>query len=148
MQQFRQYIMRFSVVLLLCMTACVSVKKYEVVIKEKDRLDKALDESNAEINNLREMRLGLEEQLRNRIADNSKMKQSVDDLQKKLNDVTVRFSQYDARYKILNAALDSARQSHLKEMSVMNNQMADMQMMVTELTKRVKQQTTYSRKKK
>ncbi len=70
------------------LASCVSNKKYTVLQKEKRRLDTSLDRANLEIKELREFRIGTEEQLRAKTIEAAKTKEDFVALQKSNDDLS------------------------------------------------------------
>ena len=132
MKMFTKQLPSF-VLLALILSSCVSAKKYSVLQKEKRKLDTSLDRANLEIREMREFRIGTEEQLRAKTIEAAKLSEDLTALQKTNEELTKNYASVAENLKKYTKVEDPAV-GHTQLVSKLRKENLDLQYVIGQMS--------------
>jgi chromosome segregation ATPase len=102
---------KVSVVLTLAVmvSSCVSQKQYADLAKDKDRLDINVERSHKEIRELKEVKLTLEDQIKAKNVEITKLEQQVNIFKRQNEEMGSKFNMLDEQMKKMTADLEAKK---------------------------------------
>ena len=102
---------KVSVVLTLAVmvSSCVSQKQYADLVKDKDRLDVNVERSHKEIRELKEVKLTLEDQIKAKNVEITKLEQQVSIFKRQNDEIGSKFAVLDEQMKKMMTDLESKK---------------------------------------
>ncbi len=100
-----------SVVLVLAIMvcSCVSQKQYTELAKDKDRLDVNVERAHKEIRELKEVKLTLEDQIKTKNVEITKLEQQVSIFKRQTDEMGAKFNMLDEEMKKMTSDLEAKK---------------------------------------
>jgi predicted nuclease with TOPRIM domain len=100
-----------SVVLVLAImvSSCVSQKQYTELAKDKDRLDVNVERAHKEIRELKEVKLTLEDQIKAKNVEITKLEQQVNIFKRQTDEMGAKFNVLDDQMKKMTVDLEAKK---------------------------------------
>jgi septal ring factor EnvC (AmiA/AmiB activator) len=92
--------------LIACMASCVSNQQFANTLKEKDRLDVAVERAHKEIKELKDVKVNLEDQVKSKNVEITKLEQQLFNFKKQNEDLSTKFAALDDQMKKMSADLE------------------------------------------
>ncbi|MEY4538475.1 MAG: hypothetical protein RLZZ306_232 [Bacteroidota bacterium] len=102
---------KVSVILTLAVmvSSCVSQKQYADLVKDKDRLDVNVERSHKEIRELKEVKLTLEDQIKAKNVEITKLEQQVSIFKRQNDEIGSKFAVLDEQMKKMMTDLEAKK---------------------------------------
>lgn len=102
---------KVSVVLALAImvSSCVSQKQYTELAKDKDRLDVNVERAHKEIRELKEVKLTLEDQIKAKNVEITKLEQQVNIFKRQTDEMGAKFNVLDEQMKKMTVDLEAKK---------------------------------------
>lgn len=102
---------KVSVILTLALlvSSCVSQKQYADLVKDKDRLDVNVERSHKEIRELKEVKLTLEDQIKAKNVEITKLEQQVNIFKRQNEEIGSKFNMLDEQMKKMTVDLEAKK---------------------------------------
>lgn len=95
--------------LALMVSSCVSQKQYADLVKDKDRLDVNVERSHKEIRELKEVKLTLEDQIKAKNVEITKLEQQVNIFKRQNEEIDSKFAILDGQMKKMMTDLEAKK---------------------------------------
>jgi chromosome segregation ATPase len=95
--------------LALLVSSCVSQKQYTDLVKDKDRLDVNVERSHKEIRELKEVKLTLEDQIKAKNVEITKLEQQVNIFKRQNEEIGSKFNMLDEQMKKMTVDLEAKK---------------------------------------
>lgn len=89
--------------------SCVSNQKYKGLLQDKDRLDVNVERAHKEIRDLKETKIVLEDQIKYKNTEITKLEAQVNSIKKQADTMDKRFSELDEQMKKMSTELEHKR---------------------------------------
>jgi septal ring factor EnvC (AmiA/AmiB activator) len=120
---------KVSVVLTLAVmvSSCVSQKQYADLAKDKDRLDVNVERSHKEIRELKEVKLTLEDQIKAKNVEITKLEQQVNIFKRQNEEIGAKFSVLDDQMKKMMTDLEAKKSESASLIASYEQKITDLQ---------------------
>lgn len=95
--------------LIVLVSSCVSKKQYADLVKDKDRLDVNVERSHKEIRELKDVKLTLEEQIKAKNVEITKLEQQVNIFKRQNEEIGAKFNMLDEQMKRMTSDLEAKK---------------------------------------
>ncbi|MES2517153.1 MAG: hypothetical protein V4585_03530 [Bacteroidota bacterium] len=90
-------------------SSCVSQKQYTELAKDKDRLDVNVERAHKEIRELKEVKLTLEDQIKAKNVEITKLEQQVNTFKRQTDEIGAKFNILDEQMKKMTVDLEAKK---------------------------------------
>jgi chromosome segregation ATPase len=140
----------FVLTLTVLVSSCVSQKQYADLAKDKDRLDVNVERSHKEIRELKEVKLTLEDQIKAKNVEITKLEQQVNIFKRQNEEIGSKFSVLDDQMKKMMTDLEAKKSESASLIASYEQKITELQIANASMSARSASRTkaTTSRKAK
>jgi chromosome segregation ATPase len=109
-------------------SSCVSQKQYAELLKDKDRLDVNVERSHKEIRELKEVRLNLEEQIKAKNVEITKLEQQVNTFKHQADEIGAKFAILDEQMRKMNTDLEAKKSESASLIATYEQKITELQL--------------------
>ena len=127
-------------------SSCVSQKQYADLVKDKDRLDVNVERSHKEIRELKEVKLTLEDQIKVKNIEITKLEQQVSIFKRQNDEMGSKFNMLDEQMKKMTVDLEAKKSESASLIASYEQKITELQIANATMASRVARGKSNSRK--
>jgi septal ring factor EnvC (AmiA/AmiB activator) len=109
-------------------SSCVSNKQYAELMKDKDRLDVNVERSHKEIRELKEVKLTLEDQIKAKNVEITKLEQQVNIFKRQNDEIGAKFNMLDDQMKKMTSDLEAKKSESASLIATYEQKITELQL--------------------
>lgn len=109
-------------------SSCVSNKQYAELMKDKDRLDVNVERSHKEIRELKEVKLTLEDQIKAKNVEITKLEQQVNIFKRQNDEIGAKFNLLDDQMKKMTSDLEAKKSESASLIATYEQKITELQL--------------------